>query len=343
MWQGSISVPGKYIYFFSGTGLTLVLCLFSAGLFIRVFAFLSHMGKSGQIVGNPGTEHRLHPLKMTLKMTGAACLPFHRAWFKKPVYTLVRYIFHVCLFIVPIWESGHVILLKAKFGWYWTTLPAAASETMTLLVIGIGLFFFARRLGKPQIRVLSSKRDFVIILLTIAPFITGYFYANGTLNHIPFIGDMMLLLHVLTGQVMLLMVVFLFVRTGLLDSTCVGCASCAVNCPTGTLEAKDAGRLRSFFYSHYQCICCGACVAVCPEGAARLRHTVSLPHFFSFFKKQKIREKELTRCEGCNDLFAPGRQIEKIQALIKSKGMELPRTLNYCSRCKKLFSNQMPV
>lgn len=301
------------------------------------------MAKTRQMRGNPESETRWYPLKMTLKLIGAACLPFHRGWFKKPVYTLVRYLFHACLFIVPIWESGHVILLKAKLGWHWPTLPVAASETMTLLVIGIGLFFFARRLCNPQVRAVSSVSDVVIILLTIAPFITGYLYANGTLNHIPYIGDAMLLLHVLTGQIMLVMVIFLFVRTRLLDSTCVGCASCAVNCPTGTLEAKETGKMKSFFYSHYQCICCGACVAVCPEGAARLRHTVSLLHFFSFFKKQKIREKELTRCEGCSDLFAPGRQIEKIQGLMKSKGMELPRTLNYCSRCKKLFSNQMPA
>ena len=37
-------------------------------------------------------------------------VPFHKAVAKRPVYAILRYVFHVCLFVVPIWLSGHISL-----------------------------------------------------------------------------------------------------------------------------------------------------------------------------------------------------------------------------------------
>lgn len=323
------------LYFFLGPALTLVLCLFGAGLVIRNLTFLSHIIKNGRMSGYTEFKKGSH----AMKMMATAFLPFHKEMLNKPIYTVVRYIFHACLFIVPICETGHVIQLQARFGWHWwPTLPGTVIEIMVFLVMGTGLFFICRRVVNPEVRRFSSLKDIVIILMTIAPFITGYWYANGTLNTFPLLGENMLLFHVLTGEAILVMIVFLFVRIRLMDSECVGCSSCTISCPTGTLGAKEMGNRRSFFYSHYQCICCGACVATCPENAVMLRHQINLQYFFSFFRKLKIREKELIKCMGCNELFAPDRQMQKIQDKIETYGIELPQTLNYCIRCKKLFS-----
>lgn len=330
----------EILYLFLGPVLFGVLILFSAGLAIRNIAFISHLIHSRT---NTSTAEG-RPLVYLLKMIGGALLPFHRASCLQPVYTLVRYVFHICLFMVPLFEAGHVVLLQVKFGWHWwPTLPGPVITIMSFLVIGIGFFFIYRRAAFPEIRQDSSMTDFGIILVSIAPFITGYWYANGTMSPLGLSENSMLLLHVLTGETMLVMVVFLFVRTMLVDKKCIGCAACSMECPTGTLETRETGDLRSFLYAHYRCICCGSCVAACPENAATLRHQVGPIYFLSFFKKMVIREKTLYQCEGCRDLFAPDRQIQKIQRQVESTGIELPQTLKYCSRCKKLFSHSKPM
>jgi Pyruvate/2-oxoacid:ferredoxin oxidoreductase delta subunit len=140
--------------------------------------------------------------------------------------------------------------------------------------------------------------------------------------------------HVLSAEAMLLMIVFLFLRTRLTADRCIGCAACEINCPTATLETKDSQHQRVFTYSHYQCICCGTCVGVCPESAAELRHEVNLAHIFRIFGKRPIRTVELAICDSCGMPIGPLPQMQKLQEVVSAGDAEV-ETLNCCNRCKK--------
>ena len=128
---------------------------------------------------------------------------------------------------------------------------------------------------------------------------------------------------------MLITAAFLFYRTRLNPQSCTGCAACESNCPTGTLEAKDSGKIRSFSYSIYLCICCGSCLKACPEKAAELRHQISLKNFFKLFSRERIRSVELAECGGCGALFAPEPLLERVASTI------VDEYGNYCLMCKK--------
>ncbi|MGW8302870.1 MAG: 4Fe-4S dicluster domain-containing protein, partial [Desulfobacterales bacterium] len=185
----------------------------------------------------------------------------------------------------------------------------------------------------------ASILDYLFIILTALPFLTGYLYTHGTLDHISFFETYMWYFHVLSAEVMLLMIVFMFLRTRLTADRCIGCAACEINCPTGTLETKDNRHLRVFSYSHYQCIYCGTCVAVCPENAAELRHELNFAHIYRIFAKRPIRAVELSTCESCGTLIAPQPQMQKLRAVIASGDVEF-ETLNRCSRCKKIAAQK---
>jgi hypothetical protein len=44
--------------------------------------------------------------------------PFHMAALKKPVYAVLRYAFHICIVLVPVWLSGHITLWEeSRFEW----------------------------------------------------------------------------------------------------------------------------------------------------------------------------------------------------------------------------------
>jgi ferredoxin len=199
---------------------------------------------------------------------------------------------------------------------------------MTLILLALAAYFLLRRLILKNLRQDYSIFDIALIIIAALPFLTGYFLTHGTLESIAFLGDNMVIFHMLSGQLMILMALFLFYKSRLNMQTCTGCAACVQNCPTETLEANDKGNLRIFSYAHYQCICCGSCVSVCPEGAAELRHEINAKRFLQVFSKREIRLVELQACERCSAYFAPESQMEKIGLIFDSD------VIKCCPNCR---------
>jgi len=278
--------------FVEGPLLWMISLVFSMAIIIRIAFFFYTILKS-----STGNGSRW---KYVAAAVSRSLLPFHNGASRKPVYAALRCIFHVCLIATPIWLSGHIALWEeSRFRWSWAALPDPWADWMTLLLLGLAAYFLIRRITVGDIRRTSSTSDYLVIAITALPFVTGYFLTHGSLNSIPFFEDNMWTIHVLSGEALLLMVVFLFLRTRLDVGKCIGCASCEISCPTGTLESNDRGKLRIFTFSHYQCIWCGSCVKTCPEDAAELRHELSPRRFFQIAPKQEIQSVELRVCKRC--------------------------------------------
>lgn len=300
----------------------IVSILFLAVVLSRIIFFVVKILRSPRPRGQ-GAAYPLHAFARSF-------FPGHKIFGKGLGYASLRYLFHICLFITPIWLSGHIMLWsESRLGWDWAALPDAWADWMTLLVMAAAVFFLIRRVFFPSVRGFSSAGDYVIIVLAALPFFSGYFLTHGTLDSIPFVSDHMRTFHVLSGEAMILMAAFLFCRTRMNPALCTGCASCELACPTGTLESRDEPPWRIFSYSHYQCICCGSCVATCPENAAELRHEVSLRKFFQVAPKLEIRRAELKACAKCGGLFVPEPLLTKIEKSFPNE------YLRFCPDCRK--------
>ncbi len=308
--------------FIEGPLLWIVFLLLIVGVFARIVLFFFEIIRNSR-----GREFRLG---YNLAILGRFFAPFHMAVPKRPWYAALRYIFHIFLLVVPIWLSGHIMLWSfSRFEWEWNALPDAWADWMTIILLGLAAYFLIRRIAIKDIRLTSCLSDYVLIILTALPFLTGYALTHGSLDGLPFLGENMRSIHVLSGEAMMLLVVFLFCRTRLNAQRCTGCAACEINCPTGTLESHDEGMLRTFLYSQYQCISCGSCVSVCPEEAAELRHEISLSRFFQVALKNEIRSVELKECEGCGAFFAPEPQVDKVSQTITAD------YIRFCPTCRK--------
>lgn len=124
-------------------------------------------------------------------------------WRRHPVLTIVTFAFHICLFLAPIFLMAHVLMVKEAWGTSWWTLPDAVADVMTLVVILGCLFFLGRRLFLPEVQFVTSVSDYLLLIVVAAPFVTG-FLAYHQWGAYP----VMLILHILTGEIMLVAIPF---------------------------------------------------------------------------------------------------------------------------------------
>ena len=147
--------------------------------------------------------------KYALAAIGRWLLPLNKDVAKNPIFTICGYLFHLCLIIVPIWYSGHIILWEeSRLGWSWSAIPDGLADWMTLLLFAIAIFFLLRRIFSADIRLLSTFSDYFILVVTALPFMTGFFLAHGPLDSIGFLGDNMDVIHMLSGELMLILIPF---------------------------------------------------------------------------------------------------------------------------------------
>lgn len=253
-------------------------------------------------------------------------IPGHKIFIKRPVYIVVRYFFHFWMIVVPVFFAGHVMLLEEsilRFGY--GSMGYVWSDRITLLVLVILLYFFLRRLLFVKVRRDSTRYDYLFLLLTALPYLTGYMLTHNTLDNlirplgVTNSGDLIWTAHILCGELVLFSAAVLFVRTRIQPNQCTACTACVTNCPTSALLSCDTTGKRAIKYSHYQCLCCATCLHTCPEEAIALRHEINPGLFFNISKKQQLRSEPLSECEKCGSRFIPDAQWMKIQEIIAVK------------------------
>ena len=189
--------------FVEGPLLWVAFLTFVIGSLIRATMFFSESLKKDKII------YQHFSWKYIFATFGRWMLPLNKDVAKNPVFTILAYIFHVCLIVVPIWLSGHITLWEeSRFEWSWTSMPDGLADWMTLIFLAIALFFLLRRIILADIRLISTFSDYFLLIVTALPFLTGYFLTHGTLDDIAFLGDNMQIIHMLSGELMLILIPF---------------------------------------------------------------------------------------------------------------------------------------
>lgn len=127
-------------------------------------------------------------------------IPFgSRSMREKPALTAVSFTFHICLLATPIFLLGHNILWNERWGFSWWSLSESVTDYMTLLFFVAIAGLIVRRVVLPEVRIVNTAYDYLLLLIAAAPFITG-FLAYHQLG--PY--KTMLIIHILCGEIMLI-------------------------------------------------------------------------------------------------------------------------------------------
>ncbi len=184
--------------FLTGPALWFAFIFFIGGLAVRI-AFLFRLSrKKDRVVYNHFS------FRWGLRSVMHWIIPWASASMRQqPVFTLVGFLFHVSLLTVPLFLDAHIVLWDEAFGVSLWSLPDALADAMTVALLAAAVFLFVRRGIRPEVRILTSSWDYALLILTALPFLTGFlsYHQWG-----PY--ELLLILHILLGEILLILIPF---------------------------------------------------------------------------------------------------------------------------------------
>ncbi len=150
------------------------------------------------------TEHATYGVRGAIRSILVWLIPFgtHSWRFYKGMTVLV-FGFHIGLLFTPIFLRAHNVLLDERWGFSLWSLPEGVADFLTVVVIVTGICLALRRFALPQVRIITTAYDYILLAIAMAPFITGFLAYHQAGNY-----DFWLIAHILSGEIMLVAIPF---------------------------------------------------------------------------------------------------------------------------------------
>jgi hypothetical protein len=203
----NIANPDFY-NFLCGPGFAISVTVFILVFIFRSFQLIRSVRKISRHSIEPGNTpfSNLSPAGEGLLMK---VISFFRAVLRNSIFGShtvtgsISLIFHILLFITPVFLTAHNIVADLAIGLSLPEIPERIADIFTVALIAMGGFFLARRLFIPHVRMISTARDYLIIILVMAPFISGFLAYHHFFNY-----KIMIFFHMIAGEIAIIVLPF---------------------------------------------------------------------------------------------------------------------------------------
>jgi nitrate reductase gamma subunit len=145
------------------------------------------------------TEHAAYGFRGAVRSIVYWLIPFGtHGWRFYKVLTVLVFAFHIGLVFTPLFLRAHNILLMERWGFSLWSLPEGVADFMTGVVIVSGVFLMLRRIAFPQVRIITTAYDYLLLAIAMAPFVTGFMAYHQAPGY-----QGWLIAHILCGEIML--------------------------------------------------------------------------------------------------------------------------------------------
>ncbi len=190
----------EFLNWVRGPGFQIATIIFVAGVIIR-FAEILLLGRKTNLAEAKGSE-----MRSGLRTIVTRSLP-DKGTFQRSMFTSVAgYIFHIGFFVTLFLFAPHILMFKEVLGFSWPSLPTPVVDAMAVVTIIALLAILIHRMRNTVLKFLTTKEDYIVWLITIAPLITGYI----AFHRIGMTAPTLLAIHILSVE--LLLVLFPFTK-----------------------------------------------------------------------------------------------------------------------------------
>ncbi|MEW5873405.1 MAG: hypothetical protein AB1894_29360 [Chloroflexota bacterium] len=159
-------------------------------------------------------QDRSIPYFKVIRETFSWLFPFSRLHRTRRAYSFASFGLHMGVLIVGLFLSNHIdILLRALLlssaGPVWPAVNKLVLDGLTLVTIVAGLVLLFYRLYVPSSRTLSKSMDYILLVLILNIFVSGFIAGqDGLIASAPVSYDQLMLFHTLNGLVLLATIPF---------------------------------------------------------------------------------------------------------------------------------------
>ncbi len=180
----------------------IALSVFFIGMPVRLVLYFK--GLNWQLDRVAYKAHPIPGLKGALRSIYKWLLPFGTyGWRTQPFMAIWFFGFHLGAVCIPLFLSGHTLFLESRTGISLPALSAGTGDILAWITIVSAFFLILRRIVLPQVRIMTTIYDYAILLLALAPFVTGMMARYQ-------VGDYMFWLnfHIFSAEILLIAVPF---------------------------------------------------------------------------------------------------------------------------------------
>ncbi len=143
---------------------------------------------------------RKAPWKSIVKETLSWAIPFRHMDPETSLFTWSSFLMHLGLLLVPLFLLDHIRRWEGFLGVGLPALGAGTADFLTLLTIVCGCSLLILRTFFTRHRMVSRPSDYVLLILVILPFVSGYMAHHPGVN--PFPWEALMLTHLLSAELL---------------------------------------------------------------------------------------------------------------------------------------------
>jgi nitrate reductase gamma subunit len=121
-------------------------------------------------------------------------------------FSTASFLMHVGIIVVPVFFVGHIALWNEFLGVNLPSIGKGTADILTLLTIACGSLLLIYRVFRTRHRLVSQRSDYLLLVLVLLPFVSGYVAAHPGVN--PFPWSVVMLTHLLSAELLFVLVPF---------------------------------------------------------------------------------------------------------------------------------------
>ncbi|MCP4685441.1 MAG: respiratory nitrate reductase subunit gamma [bacterium] len=181
--------------------------LFALTSMIMVLGLLRHIViQVYELVAGKGRRLSAAPWRKILNEGLGWAIPIKQIMKGTPFFSSVSYLFHIGVIVVPVFLADHIVLWEKTLGFSLPSLPSGWADFLTIFTVACVLVLLGFRLFGDRQRAMSRLTDYVLLLLILLPFVTGFLASHSGMN--PFPWETMMLVHLLSAELLFLVIPF---------------------------------------------------------------------------------------------------------------------------------------
>jgi nitrate reductase gamma subunit len=158
------------------------------------------------IISGKGRKIRNAPWKKIAADTLSWIIPIRHLIPGTKIFSVVSFLCHIGIILVPVFLADHIAQWETLFGFNLPQIGYTLADFLTIFTIACLIVLLGFRIFSSRLRSMSKKMDYILLIIILIPFTSGYLAMHPSIN--PFSWNTVMLIHLLSAELLFVLIPF---------------------------------------------------------------------------------------------------------------------------------------